>query len=407
MLNRSARRAVILCVTETGKRKAALGRLRWFGVRRHKIIITEMKRILALAARRALLLSCCTLLLLAAPTLIFAASSSTYTGMFFEPEGVWQQSAGYVTFTITSKGKYSGKLLVGTRTYSFSGYLDANGAGSNSIPRRDDYPLTVQFQVDPTDRDLLTGTVTDGHYWTADMYVDRSTFDGKTNVSPDTGKYTMLIPGDFTMTSEPGGDSYGTVTVDKTGRLRFAGKLADGTSVSQSSWVSKNGQWPLYVKLHRGDGALYGWMLLNPSPDKEIDGNVTWIRPHIPASAYYPNGFAISLQAWGSRYFAPTRGQKVVDLTWATVEFNGGNPVQTVTNTIVLDSRNKVLNQSDNALTLSISTSSGLFSGKVWSPLTATWLRFQGVLLQGYAIGGGYFLGRDQSGEVWLQAPPE
>lgn len=333
--------------------------------------------------------------------------SSTYTGLFFEPEGVWQQSAGYVTMTIRPGGSYSGKLQLGPRSYSFSGHLDANNAGTSAIQRHGDYPLTIHFQVDANDADLLTGTVTDGQYWTADLYVDRSVFDGRSRISPDNGKYTMLIPGDFTLTAEPGGDCYGTVTVDKAGRLRFAGSLADGTKVSQSSRVAKNGQWPLYVSLYHGEGALYAWMLLNPSEDKELEGDVTWIRLEMPWTWYYPNGFAVSLKAWGSRYSAPAKGQTILNLTWANVEFNGGNPVQSVTNTIVIDSNNRVANNSDNPLSLKFTTSNGLFSGKVWSPDSSSWVRFQGAVLQGYNVGGGYFLGWDQSGEVWIQAPAE
>ena len=355
--------------------------------------------------------ACCTLAACTAGSLL-AASSSTYTGLFYEMPGegetnlVWQQSAGYVTITTTPKGKYSGKLRLGPRSHSFSGYLDANNAGFSPIPRRNDYPLTVQFQVDPDDADLLSGTVTDG-YWIADMFVDRAVFDGKYSVSPDTGKYTLLIPGDFTRTSEPGGDSYGTVTVDKAGRLRFAGSLADGTKITQSSRVSKNGQWPLYASLYQGGGALYAWMLLNPSADKELDGEVTWICPERPWSRYYPDGFAVSLQAWGSRYFTPARGQKILDLTSAAIEFNGGNPTQSVTNLVLLDSYNRVVNQSDNPLTMKFSTANGFFNGKAWSPDSGAWVRFQGVVLQGYNIAGGYFLGWDESGEVWVQAPAE
>ncbi len=171
----------------------------------------------------------------------FVPMNASYSGLFYEAGGVWQLSAGYISISTTARGKYTGRLQLGVRTYGFSGYFDADGHASRGILRRYDNPLTVDFQVSADDPDLITGTVSDGT-WTADLIADRAIFDGRTSVSPDVGRYTLLVPGDFTLHTEPGGDSYGTVTVDKRGGLRFAGSMADGTKVSQATRVSKNGQ---------------------------------------------------------------------------------------------------------------------------------------------------------------------
>ena len=43
------------------------------------------------------------------------------------------------------------------------------------------------------------------------------------------------------------------------GTITLAGSLADGTAISQSSVVSQDGYWPLYVNLYGGKGSLWGW----------------------------------------------------------------------------------------------------------------------------------------------------
>ena len=48
--------------------------------------------------------------------------------------------------------------------------------------------------------------------------------------------------------------------VDSKGTVKFAGKLGDGTSVSQSALLSIDGQWPFYISLYSGSGSLFGWL---------------------------------------------------------------------------------------------------------------------------------------------------
>ena len=332
----------------------------------------------------------------------FVPINGTYNGLFFETNGVWQQSSGTITVTTTSRGKYSARLQIGPRRYFFSGTLNQDGQATKDILRFLQNPLTVQFQVDQNDPDLIVGSVTDGT-WTADLFADRAVFNGKTSISPDAGQYTMVFLGDFTSTNTPGGASFGTITIDKAARLRFTGWLADGTPVSQSSTVSKNGQWPFYLSLYRGVGTIYGWLNFNSSTDEDLSGDVTWIRPEMPWTWFYPRGFAVIDAVSGSRYVRPPRGTKVLDLITARIEFNGGNLDRGITNHIVLDPNNRVQNQSANGLRLSSSLSNGSFSGSVKDPIFFDWIPFKGVVLQRNNVGAGFFPGWDQTGEVWLE----
>ena len=332
----------------------------------------------------------------------FVPMKGVYSGLFFETNCFWEQSAGVITITTTTRGNYSARLQVGPARYAFSGQFDADGKVTRDILRRFRNPLTVQFQVDSGDADLITGSVSD-RTWTADLIADRAVFDGRTSISPDAGQYTMVIPGNFTSTNTPGGASFGTINIDKAGRIRFAGSLADGTKISQATTVSKGGQWPLYASLYWGRGAIYGWQLFNGSSEEDISGDVTWIRPEMRWAWYYPDGFAVILASSGSRYVRPPPGTKVLDLTSATIEFNGGNLDRGITNHITLDSNNRIQNQSANGLRLRFSLSNGVFGGVVMDPITWDWIPFRGVVLQKQGIAAGYFFGWDQTGEVWLQ----
>jgi hypothetical protein len=349
-----------------------------------------------------------TLFLLSGALLPFSASAisqkATYTGLFFEPEGVWQQSAGTFSLAITTGSKFSGKLQIGLHRYPFSSSLDANGHATIGILRRFDDPLYIEFQISSEDPDLIQGTVSSGG-WTADLIADRAVFDGKRSVSPDAGQYTMIIPGNFEFTADPGGDSFGSITIDKAGRLRFSGSLADGTKVSQSATVSKGGQWPLYLSLYREGGALWAWMLFYKTPEEPLTGDVTWIRPEMIWTSFYPAGFAITSSAWGSYYQRPLKGERIIGISDGILEFNGGNLEHGITNQVVLDSKNRPVNLSPNGLTMKFNTSNGTFTGKVQHPISWEWIRFQGVALQDYGVAAGYFLDWTKSGEVWLQAP--
>jgi len=80
--------------------------------------------------------------------------------------------------------------------------------------------------------------------------------------------------------------------------------------------------------------------------------------------------------------------------------FSGGNLTPAFTNIITLSERNKVGNLSDNKLSMSISTSSGLFGGSVVDPATGKPSSFKGALLQNQNGGAGFLAGTNRSARV-------
>lgn len=334
----------------------------------------------------------------------FTPIKAKYTGLFFPTADLSPQNAGLFTATTTARGRYSAKLTVDGKRYSASGPFDGNGAATHTINRRGMSPLELNLQVDD-DGDVLVGTISDGE-WVSNLVADRATFNARQNPAPQAGKYTLIFPGAVDASVAPGGDSFGAVTVRPNGALRFKGSLADGTKVSQSVSLSKNGQWPLYVPLYSRKGSIIGWLNVSNEGEGDISGLVDWFKPELPRARHYRDGFVLQTEAVGSP-FNFTRGMSVIDLDNPLLVLEDGNLSEPLVLPVVMDARNNVNDPTDRKTRVRFTTSSGLFKGNVTNPEGRKALRVNGVALQNRGFASGYFLGTDQSGRVLLTDGPE
>ena len=332
----------------------------------------------------------------------FVPFKGTYNGLVTEEDGVRQRSGGFLTLTLTGKGAYSGSLLLGGARSSLSGQFDSSGNSSATVKSGASADLTLGLQVNLTNPDDRITGVLDGGAWTARVDVVRAVFDGKTSVPSMLGKYTLVVPGTNTTTTLPGGDSFGTVTVDKAGKVRFAGSLADGTKVTQAAIVSKDGAWPLYLPLDKGQGLVQSWVTFSSTAAADLAGEGVWIKPATTKSPYYPAGFALNIQLTGCRYVEPAKGTNVLGFSAAQAVFSGGNLAQDITQPFTLDANDHVTDPQGKDFSLGFTRPSGLFKGKMAVPAGSKPISFQGVVLQKQGLASGYFLGTDQSGRVRL-----
>ena len=334
----------------------------------------------------------------------FPAVSGAYNGLFAdETNGVSPSSCGCFTITVAAKGAYTGSLQVGGGGYLLVGQFDFTGGANETVARGNLSALTVNLQLDLTNgTDRVTGSVSDGT-WTATLAGDRAIYDGKTKLAPEAGRYTLIFPGAYGSTNEPGGDSYGTVTVGENGAISFAGRLADGTKVTPGLRVSKHGLWPLYTSLYGGQGMLWGWLAFTNASD--LGGAAAWTKPPMP-TPYYPAGFSLTVQALGERYLPPGKGTNVLGLTASadlTLTLEGGGLAQGITNHIALAANSHVTPVGGPKLALTFTPSTGAFNGSVAPSAKAKPISFGGVLLQSRGFGSGFFLGANGSGEVRLE----
>jgi len=328
----------------------------------------------------------------------------TYTGLFFDGGiGIEQPSSGAFTVTTTVSGRFSGRLQIGSSSSSISGQFDQTGAAQSTVNRRAGNSLTVQLQIGPQDNTQISGSVSDGTF-DAELTGQLAVFDGRSSLAPQAGRYTMSIAGNGDPTAAPGGSGYATVTVSAAGRIAMSGVLADGTRISQSAIVSQNGQWPLYVSLYGGQGSVFSWIAFSIGSASDLSGALNWIKPAMSNARYYPNGFVLPTTASGSVYTRPTSGGTILNLSAANVTLSGANANENFSNQIQLNPNNRVSDLSSNRLSLSFSTGTGTFSGRVQNPTTGEWISITGVVVQDQNIAAGFFLDPDspQSGQVTI-----
>jgi hypothetical protein len=230
----------------------------------------------------------------------------------------------------------------------------------------------------------------------------RAVYDGKENLAPQAGQYTLTVAGANGGAALPEGTGYGTVSVSKAGAVSFAGSLADGTKVTQSATVAPGGLWPLYIGLYGNQGSILGWMAVTNAAT--LGGDLVWTKP-ATKTKLFPAAFAWTTPASGARYYAPGKGTNVMGTASSslTLVLEGGGLTHPITNAFTLNASNQVKNPSlTNKLTLSFTASSGLFSGSQVIPGTRNTVSFNGVVLQGQTNGWGYFLGTNHGGQVFL-----
>jgi len=319
----------------------------------------------------------------------FADVKGTYNGLIYDPSNVTAGNSGYITITTTTsktgQGGFSAKLQFGGKKYSFSGPFDASGTYSNNNVGG----LTITLQIDLHGGDRITGTIAGGK-WTASLVANRLVF-SKIHPTSLAGTYTMVIqPTDDSM-----GNGIGTATVDTLGNVKWTATLADGTKVSASTTLSKDGQWALYSQPYKNGGVTVGWVAFGAKSSDGFEGKCAWTKP--AGSAVFPTGLTAGVDVIGSLFKAPPVAFR--NFGSSQVILSGGGLSSPITTTVTWGSDNKIV--SGSSMKLSLSPTSGTFQGTVTAGSgKGNTVPFQGVLFERDNVGLGFFIGSGQSGTV-------
>ena len=160
----------------------------------------------------------------------------------------------------------------------------------------------------------------------------------------------------------------------------------------------------MYSSLYGGSGSIASWVQFTTQAGSDLSGAVLWQKLSGVPGKTYTAGFTNSVAAAGSSYTAPKGGARALNFTAGTVSFTGSGVA--LTNSISLDSHNRISNLAGSRLSLSITPSSGLFHGTVLNSATGKNLVLQGVVLQDTTNGFGLFLNSGQSGSITLTPTP-
>jgi hypothetical protein len=340
-------------------------------------------------------------------TNVFLAAQGTYSGLFAPTNFDRQQaSSGSVSFTVTSSGAVSGNLDLAGQIVTLSGKCDFDGTAEIvSKPVNGIHALTTTLHLDFADQSV-SGTVSNGIF-TAQLNGYRDVFSSSQPATEFEGQYTLILSGSTNPAVGPFGASYGTVKVSSSGTVMLAGSLADGTAISQSSVVSQNGYWPLYVNLSSGNGSLWGWNYFS-NHTVTAPSALSWINATNPSkTALYRSGFTNQQETLIGGLYVSTSSLPI-DFT-ATLA--GGDLPFVITNDVVISDDDKITpaNSSDtNKLMLTITKSTGVISGSFVNPSDSKQtIKINGVilLLPGQTNAQGYFLGTNRSGDFTLDPP--
>jgi glucose/arabinose dehydrogenase len=338
----------------------------------------------------------------------FAQFRGAYRGLV-SSNSASSDDTGFLGLSLTATGRFTARIVLGGKAYSFTGVFDNTGNFNDTISPAGGTPFTVSLSLDTTNRsDTLTGSVNGGGL-NAQIDASKSLFSAAFNPAPNAGRYTLTLPGSG---NAPVGTGWGTAVVGRAGVVRMVGVLPDLTRITLASRINKDGTWPLFASLYDRQGSLSGLITFQNNPGvSDCDGSLDWFRPAIANAALFPDGFSAQITLKGSRYVPPAQGTRALDFSATAnngqVTFNGGNlNPQPGPITVTLTATNQVVAAPSERFILRINPMNGVFFGTFVVPQTGAIRGASGVIFQKQNVGTGIFLGQDETGSLELDPAP-
>jgi hypothetical protein len=325
----------------------------------------------------------------------FVSRAGIYNGLFFEPETISHQRSGFFSFTLATLGDFSGKLYLGGTNRGFAGKFGVDGTTQLAFTQAPPVVLAMGLDL-ARNSGVVQGSV-NGAGWTAPLLGDRAQY-----TSARSTNYSLALLGDSDGTASPGGDGFASVTVKSNGLITVSGRVSDDAVLATPvTYLSRNGDWPLYSPLYGGKGALLGW-LTNRSG--QFEGTLSWIKTG-PQGSNYVAGFTNELVVLSSIYTNLTSRTRILSSSNGVVVIGGGPLSLPLTNPVTLGAGNTVAVKSGqiSGLVLSINPANGWVSGSFSNTVTRRRHPIKGVLLQQQDHARGYFAA-PQTGFFFLEA---
>lgn len=308
--------------------------------------------------------------------LVINALDSALVGQFdaFIPrDGDIKNLGGKLTLKTTAVGTVTGSITFGAAVYKINAKL-VGGAGNTaslSIPalasgKSPTLNVTLNFAGSSLSGSIVTAT------GTSILNGGRSSWNAFNPVAVP-GLFNCYFTPENAMvigTTHPRGDSIAALTIGSTGSVSLSGRMADGTVIVASTFLSDAGEVPLSIVLYAGLGSVLGKLAVS---GRSVSNFLTWYKAAKPGRSY-ASGFASHmLTCAGYRYVKPSAalGQIFLGLSSgannAHISFSdvdpvvGINQVFTVTNLSAAVMPTGALNP--NAVKVTINATSGQVNG--------------------------------------------
>jgi hypothetical protein len=331
---------------------------------------------------------------------------------------------GVLSFSVSSSGGLSGSVSMGSEVRSFRGVWESlpgpDLTSSISIARgKRVTPWVLELDLD-AETGKVTGKVCENGIGLAGVEAWQSDWNAKSSPAEAfKGVYAVGLqpPGVANAADSeiliPEGVGYATLNVSPAGVVSWTGKLADGSTLTRSLRLGREGQIPLHNLLYSGTGSLQGWATIRPDltalSESEVDGEMSWVK-NVQAkssSTVYREGFPLhALTVTGGAYLAnrPVVEQLGLEdlVPNARLSFEGGWGGGVLENgyfdvLLGISSANRIQppdtdENPDLVRMTSLSAQSGLFRGEFSQQGSGRKVLWYGMLVPKRKMGMGWFL---------------
>jgi len=243
-----------------------------------------------------------------------------FSGLVERSTAVNANLGASVQLTTTGTGLYSGKLVVGTRSYTLKGRLGLEAerptAANVSVPLPQLGPnATLDLEFDGESQSF-SGALSKGGT-SASVQGWQTPWSAATPATERQGAYTYRLKTTDGSETVPQGYGYGTANVTaKTGLVALTTTLADGTRVTGSAALGKDGEVAVYSS--SAAASLSGALALSAGTSaaslNALAGTLSWLKPAAAGTVYAAGFGPLDVEAAGGAPVAVAKGSLVLGL---------------------------------------------------------------------------------------------
>lgn len=332
----------------------------------------------------------------------FVADGGSFETVLADANGAY---AGKLQVNVSRFGNVSGFVILNGVRRVMKGKMNIEGELTMTVTRGAQPPLIIELKLDHgTAPAVLSSVVREGT-------AEPSEYNGLSVAGRAGSVSGELTPGRWTLHFSapsviglPQGFGWASVNAKRSGALTIAGKLADGTTLSIGTHVLRGGTALVQQSFRRAAGEIFGQLDLLPEESAESNGSLRW-RKAPAASAPYPDGFQTEVQTHLATYTKPSARERVLSYVEPVLDmvFEGAGfaSIGAAMNISLADVATPLPSNAVKSR-LSISRSSGKFSGSLLTAGAKQPIKFTGVFDKSLNRGFGFFVTDQKSGAVTL-----